>query len=233
MRVKKGGLITLAPDCRSFGFPCCSQTGRRKGAFQGNTEKEVVSQGNRMALTAMFLFFLALERGCHVIMENPAGSMLFSFLKMHIEALQQVHPECTWFYLDRCAYAKVRPTWKKHFKFLCDSSWLGTAVRTCSCPGERHLPLMDRVEKDGKVQVNGRCTEGDMKKSGQYPAELGEAIVLAWQSAGHRRDCSTCICATKAGRQQAEMPAAARSSAVVQASRPAGLQRRARAPASR
>eukprot|EP00435_Cladocopium_sp_Y103_P026691 s1605_g6.t1 len=190
MRVKPGGLVAIAPDCSSFGFGPSSLTGRKKGNFEGDTSKEVVCKGNKMALTAMFLFFLALARGCHAILENPSGSMLFSFLQEPISALFNAHTGLRWCYLDRCAYTTTRPTWKKHFKFLCDGAWFQRAVRTCSCPPGGHIPLMDTKSKDGKVQKNGRCKDGEMKQSGLYPFGLGVQIIDAWMKAGQANEAS-------------------------------------------
>ena len=184
MRVREGGLACIAPECSSFSFACVSRTRRCASNFSGDPSCHAVQQGNMLARVAFLLFMVAVSRGVYTCFENPAGSMLFSFLKPHIQAftesaLQACRP--MFWYTDRCGFANDSPTMKKTYKFMSNGVWFFSAVKKCQCKNGVHLRLMDCVKgKNDKVQINGNQF---LKKSGLYPTALGAAIVQAWQSA--------------------------------------------------
>lgn len=180
MRVKEGGLLCIAPDCRSFSWSCSSKTKRTKVNIAGDISCTAVRDGNFIAEVALFLYILGIARGLHVCLENPSGSTLFTYLKKHLDRLNEFPgfvPQ--FFYLDRCAFVKIRPTFKKRFKVMASSQWFAPVARDCSC-NCKHLELMKKVlGRNGKVQVNGCGPQ--MKESGLYPPALGEASVQAWR----------------------------------------------------
>ena len=47
--------------------------------FGGNLKYLPVRHGNRMAEMAAFLFLVAVARGVHVVVENPASNMMFNY----------------------------------------------------------------------------------------------------------------------------------------------------------
>lgn len=176
LRLKPGGLLTMAPDCSSFVFGPTSTSGRKKGSFEGDTSREFVRRGNLQALIAGLFFNLAVARQLEVVLENPAGSMLFSYLGAALTSL-------TWLaigYCDRCRYItslqRATENFKKRYKFVASGNWILKAMQNCNCQ-RRHAPLMD-LGPNG--EVNGR--RKDMKLSGLYPAALGVAIVEAYLS---------------------------------------------------
>ena len=190
MRVRESGLVTLAPECKTFGFACSSITKRNKTRKAGDVKKPAVANGNQIARTAFWLFILAICRGVHACLENPSGSMLFSYMMNYIEKLrnavsrlaaqqppcQQLRPQ--YFLVDRCSFVSQRPTFKKTYKFLCSSDWFSPAVKRCNCPSGEHLQLMNQVPRgDGSFKINGTKY---LKGSGLYPQALGESIVAAW-----------------------------------------------------
>jgi hypothetical protein len=100
MRVKPGGLVAMAPDCSSFGFGPSSVSGRRKGQFEGDTSREFVRAGNLQATIAAFFLHLAIAREAECFLENPSGSMMFSYLASTFTLLfWMVKAFC-----DRCCY---------------------------------------------------------------------------------------------------------------------------------
>lgn len=192
MRLRPGGLLGMAPDCSSFGFGPSSVCQRRAaGAFAGDQTRDCVKHGNLMANAAALFLCLALARDVHFWMENPAGSMIFSFLSgvLNTFARPGTQPATGKFdhkksmlkvcYCDRCAYIteeqRATENYYKHFKFLASGAWIQAAMRTCQCGGARHIALMEDV---GLGKKNGRPEH--MKKSGEYPISLGSAIVQAW-----------------------------------------------------
>ena len=82
LSLRPGGLLWLAPDCSSVTFPNSSRNKRRVGNFFGNEAYRPVELGNCMAISALFLVQLALHRAVHVCLENSAGSMIWSFLRL-------------------------------------------------------------------------------------------------------------------------------------------------------
>ena len=124
---------------------------------------------------------LAWALDIEVIFENPAGSMIFSFLRQEINSLREIGKVPQFIFMDRCALEPGdKPTFKKRYKFMSSGAWLTKAARSCSCKMP-HLKLMNRVEyEDGTVHINGNA---HMKGSGLYPAAMGEAIFTAWQRA--------------------------------------------------
>lgn len=130
-----------------------------------------------MAEVAAFLLVVAIARGVHACIENPAGSMLFSFLREHFEPFQPIL--CTSI-ADRCRYSEEpmgeRP--RKPYKFLASGRWIHGVNGRCQCVPKKHLELM-------KVNANGRTSGTPALRASQaYPRALGEALVSAWATAG-------------------------------------------------
>lgn len=178
LQLKKNGLLAMAPVCSSFVFPPSSVTRRNKDNFAGNPLVQCVRDGNLMANIAVLLLSVAVARGATAFIENPAGSMIFSYLGTNLSRLSWLSTG----YADRCAYVtkkmKLAQSWKKTFKFVATDKWIVKAMRRCRCSeSTRHAPLMDRDEAGN---VNGRPL--DLAKSGSYPPELGRALVAAWQA---------------------------------------------------
>ena len=73
-----GGLLVMAPECRSFhNFLNTRNTKRSLQNPEGDETYEPVASGNAQATVAAFLYALAHLRGVRVLLENPKGSYLF------------------------------------------------------------------------------------------------------------------------------------------------------------
>ena len=116
MRLRVGGLLAMAPVCKSSGFANMQNTKRKRDNIQGDTEYAAVRDGNAMALAAAFLFNLAVQRDVRTSIENPAGSMMFAFPKPYYTHL----PNLATVIVDRCAFADDPDgeLCKKPYKFL-------------------------------------------------------------------------------------------------------------------
>jgi hypothetical protein len=79
LRIKMGGILGMAPDCRSWIFPNSSNTKRKINNLAGDLSYDAVVLGNLLANIAIFLMPIALSRGVHFFLENPASSLLFRF----------------------------------------------------------------------------------------------------------------------------------------------------------
>ena len=167
-RLRNRGLLWMAPVCSSWGFANSANTGRRQGNVAGSRRCPAVVEGNLMAEIAMFLFAVAIARGVYAAMENPAGSMLFTYLQKHSDNLGNLTVQCA----DRCAYGG---NYFKKYKFLAAGSWVCDVDGRCSCDKGSHTPLMITGPQG---QRTGDKTH--MKQSQSYPVELGRAIYKAW-----------------------------------------------------
>ena len=77
MRLRVGGLLCVAPCCKSFVFAPRRWTCRSAANVVGDTSRPMVRDGNLMANIAMFIYSLAILRGAEALLENPSGSMIF------------------------------------------------------------------------------------------------------------------------------------------------------------
>ena len=176
LSLRRGGLLCMAPVCSSFGFANMRNTKRNRDNVRGDESYPAVKQGNLMADIAAFLMCVAVARHVHCCIENPAGSMLFTYLS----PITSLFPGLDFGTADRCAY-DTKPLGqrsKKPYKFLTSGPWLRPGLRKCTCPGSAHESLMVANDRD---QVTGRTAL--LRASAAYPAALGEAIVDAWLAA--------------------------------------------------
>jgi hypothetical protein len=175
LRLRPSGLLAMAPVCSSFTFPNTSNTKRTKSRVQGDIDYEPVRAGNLMANIAAFFLAVAVARGVHCSMENPAGSLMFSFLAPTL----RLFPFLVAGIADRCAYSEepFGERFKKPYKFMATGDWIRAMARKCSCPNKEHAHLMTDV--DGKKTGNLSL----MKASQAYPDALGVALVDAWSRA--------------------------------------------------
>jgi hypothetical protein len=173
-RLRPSGLLFMAPVCSSFGFCNMRNTKRNRNNVCGDESNQSVRTGNLMAHIAAFFLCIALARDVHVVIENPASSLIFSFIMPITDAFAGLK----FAYADRCAYDLRRPgqlSFKKPYKFLVSGTWLESNLRRCSCKDGKHDALMLKNEKG---QVTGR--QELLKASAAYPPALGKAIVTSW-----------------------------------------------------
>ena len=177
MQLKPGGLLVMGPVCSSWVFANTANTGRTRHNWAGNSDYEPVATGNLTAQIACFFLYLCVAREVHAVIENPAGSMLFSYLRPHLAPLRFLSTVCT----PRCAFSSeaLGLRFLKKFKFLATGTWVQSMARECPCQGLGHAPLMS-------VDAQGRRTgiAEAMRQSQAYPVQLGAAMIHAWQAAG-------------------------------------------------
>lgn len=130
MRIRPGGLLAMAPVCSSFVFANMRNTKRKRDQLEGDVSYRPVRDGNTMALMAAFLFEVAMNRDVRTSLENPAGSMMFSFLRPHLAHLGSL----PYAIVDRCAFSDEPDghRCRKPYKFLA-SGWVP------QLPARRHI----------------------------------------------------------------------------------------------
>ena len=111
-------------------------------------------------------------RGVHTYLENPAGSMIFSYGKTILVQL----PFLAAAILARCRFTPDEPVkYKKSYKFLLSGPWLPQSP--CVCDAGTHQAL---VKADpARQKYTGLC--GHLRASQSYPWLLGEEIIFHWE----------------------------------------------------
>ena len=173
--LRPGGLLWMAPVCSSFVYMNSSNCKRTKQNPAGDTGYGPVRDGNRMALIAAFLYAIAMLIGAKPIIEQPAGSVMFSFapLKKVIEIFQGTSTTCA-----RCAFTpgvNYGKRFLKRYKFV-GGSWVKPLHTRCTCPkcpgGQQHASMVT-IGKKGDVTGKQKA----LKESQSYPTKLGEFVV--------------------------------------------------------
>jgi len=178
MRLRPGGLLGTAPTCSSFGFANSNKCRRTKTNWAGDVSYEAVQRGNLEAQIAVFLVSLAVARGVHAFLENPAGSLMFSFLES-LGSLAPLRTLLRYQVVPRCAYSTEPPGTRyfKPYKFMATGPWINAIAKKCPCPDSKHTKLMDTDEAGG---VTGNA---HLAQSQAYHLALGQALVSAWSQA--------------------------------------------------
>lgn len=176
MRLRPGGCLAMGPTCSSFGFGPSSSTKRTSANFAGDPTNELAQKGNFEAQVSCFFLFLAVARGIHAWIEQPAGSMLFSYLEFALKLLPCLVAACA----PRCFFSRepMGSRFFKKYKFLATGTWILQIVAACPCGDRGHRPLMTTSAEGKKTGL-----KVEMKESQVYPTALGEALVTAWQAA--------------------------------------------------
>ena len=183
LRLRPGGLLWMAPVCSSWIFLNLRNTKRtRVGGprFQGNLKYLPVQQGNRMAEMAAFLFLVAVCRGVHAVIENPASSMMFNY-----EVFANACCLWTtryWAVLPHCRYsvAPFGSRYSKKFKLMGSHAWVVQLACKCLCPGRKHKSLATVKNVRGKKVVTG--VKQALKDSAAYPPQMGTAVIQKWMN---------------------------------------------------
>ena len=189
MRLRVGGLLGQAPVCSSWVGLNSANTKRNRENFAGDEDYEPVQVGNRMADASFFLMGLALAREVHTYLENPAGSMIFSYGMMSTSPGQPgILQELAFLQRSlqyRCRYSdhEKHTIYRKPYKFLVSGSWLPDVK--CAClPGTHESLARVTVHGVGRAQkkrYSGKCDH--LQASQSYPDPLGDFIIASWEGA--------------------------------------------------
>lgn len=179
MRLRPGGLLSMAPVCSSFIGLNTVRTYRKLSNLSGDESYRPVKEGNFMARVAGFFLCLAAARGVHFCIENPASSMMFAYLA---DVLSQF-PFLVRVITHRCCWSPepFGLRYRKAYKFISSGPWLLPVQNSCNCPparkggAEKHLPMV-RVDEKGRYSGIPKA----LVDSQAYPDALGTAIVQAW-----------------------------------------------------
>ena len=183
LRLRPGGLLWMAPVCSSWIFLNLKNTKRtqvRGPRFQGNLKFLPVQQGNRMAEMAAFLFLVAVSRGVHAVIENPAGSMMFRYLVF--EQTCRLWKQLFWAIVPYCRYstAPLGKRYGKKFKMMGSHAWVQQLAAKCQCPGRKHVKLVIEKIVNGKRIVTGK--KKALRDSSAYPPRMGTDVIQKWMN---------------------------------------------------
>jgi hypothetical protein len=173
LRLRKGGLLWMAPVCSSFVFANSANTKRTSENVIGDETYEPVLLGNLMARAAAFLMAVAAARGVEAAIENPASSMIFRYPPMHT-VLHGLNARVA--LTDCCPFSTIKfgQRFLKQFKIAATGTWITRMVRKCRCPGGLHVQLMSTSPSGA---VSGTKA---LKQSQAYPPKFGQAVIEAW-----------------------------------------------------
>ena len=87
---------------------------RRKGAVEGNTAYLPVLEGNLMADIAALFMIICIKRGVECVVENPAGSQLFTYIQRWLRQYTLILQVCHRCAYDNDPYPRIGP---KPYKF--------------------------------------------------------------------------------------------------------------------
>ena len=94
LQVKSGGFVLMAPTCSSMGFPNSSRCKRTIDNPWGDLSYDPVRKGNAEADVCNFLIRLGVARNLLLVVENPPGSWLWTFLAGHVGEICCVRGVC-------------------------------------------------------------------------------------------------------------------------------------------
>ena len=179
LRLKRGGLLWMAPVCSSWNrFLNAARTRRcQSNEYIGDVSYEPVRQGNMMANVAFFFLLVAWAREIHAVIENPSNSLMWTYFELHCPMSEVITYSAI---CPRCVFDTV-PFGKrvlKKFRFLATASWVSALQLPCRCPKGLHKPLVRKRMVNGVPKRSG--VPKDMKASGAYPLPMGRAIIDAW-----------------------------------------------------
>lgn len=194
LRLRPGGLLWMAPVCSSWIFlnlRCTMRTRAGGPKFRGDLRYLPVRHGNLMAEMAAFLFLVAVSRGVHAVIENPACSMMFKY-EVFANACCLWSPRF-WAVLPHCRHstAPYGSRFGKKFKLMGSHAWVLQLACKCLCPGRVHKRLTTEKSVGGKRAVTG--LKQALKDSAAYPAKMGIAVIHHWsrgRSSGPRSGSS-------------------------------------------
>lgn len=179
MRLKPRGLLWQGVQCSSFVFADSSNCKRKRGQVQGDLSYQPVVDGNAMANTAAFFMALCVLRGVQVVLENPAGSQLFEYVRPTTDLIKGLHTQtCHRCAYDDSPYPRIGP---KPYKFVGTGPWIHQINQKCSCP----VPPADKPQHQKMMKENARgglCGTSVMGASAAYPKRLGWDIFAAWRA---------------------------------------------------
>jgi len=184
-----GGLATFAVMCNSYNWLCSSRARRTEanGFLGDEAAPPFVVTGNAAAKATAFLARVAVLRGVQVLVENPPRSLIWSMFSHH-KVLLDLPYSCT---TVRCGFRPSGSTEDeiiKEYRFACTHPWVVSLSRTCVCP-----PSVAHVRMTRRLGSKSWGRPTVMKRSQEYPALLGTAVVAAWvSSSAPLPGCSAC-----------------------------------------
>ena len=181
-RLRKGGLLWMAPQCSSWVFYNVSRTKRsRANGFMGDQTYAAVQSGNTIAQACVFLLKLASARGVDFAVENPKGSYIWHST-FFLEWVNWVGIKRS--FIHRCGYdyAPVGQRILKVYQVVGSGSWIQKLETTCQCEGADHQHLTISWQ-DGSGRKRTKGNKELLRQSQTYPPAMGRYVVQCWLQA--------------------------------------------------
>ena len=108
LRVRPGGCLWAAPECKTWVWLSRSQTKRSREDPHGDVTKEAVLKANKMVISLALLFAVAYAREIAIFMEQPSSTVLHCLSPMR-EVIRVCLPYKTLTYLGSYGASSPKP----------------------------------------------------------------------------------------------------------------------------
>lgn len=182
-RVRQGGWIHIAPDCRSYCGLCCKNSKRSKANPDGSGA--FAEEGNLQADRGGLLLEFGAERGADVTLENPEANFFWQRHSMQ-SLLHRVGT--TRVKVARCHFPAPGPRYKKIYRIegFTKNNWIRDLQCECKCkqPHESLATIKEVKTQDGTIKKQTTGKGKDLKESGVYPFAMASRMIQLWKAAG-------------------------------------------------
>lgn len=161
MRLRAGGCLWAAPECKTWIWLSRPQTKRSKHNVGGDISKSYVLNANRMVILLSLLFSVAYCRGIQLFMEQPSSTVLHHFEPMST-VIKHCMPHKVLTFLGKFGAESAKP-------ILVWSS----AEEVQKLKRKRPANMEKLTTRDGD-RVTG--IHSKLQSSQAYPTAFGEAV---------------------------------------------------------
>ena len=168
LRVRVGGGLWQAPECKTWIWIGRKQTGRSASNPTGGLENGKVLKANQMCIFASILYVVGYLRGLTLCMEQPSSTILHMFSPMK-EVLAHCLPHTVTTYLGSYGASSCKPV-------IIYSSSAAVETLKMTRPKNQNLQALT-TRKDGAVTG---CV-ALLRESQAYPMQFGHAVACLFR----------------------------------------------------
>ena len=181
-RTKCGGFVHFAPPCSSFVWVSRNSTKRSRANPVGDESIVGVRMANLIVARVIVLCLLAMKRGIHFMLEQPASSLM---RKMPVFQKVARHFNIFEFFTWMGMFGSPTP---KPTKLWSGSEWLCEVTRKLERSMFKHIEPNTKTytrytDSNGKIRTKGTKS---MKASQQYPDGYGKELARLYTEIGHK-----------------------------------------------
>lgn len=181
LKLKPKGLLAGGPPCGSWIWINRSTSKRSRNRIFGDCARDYVKAANAITTRFVILAFIAIARGCELLVEQPAGSIMRDYPYMQFLAMSIAPVAWSFVRFPMAAYGHNN---RKPTILFGTVRYMTKFARKMTKKDHRRL-LKNQAQKKhqmvkktickttGKVQVTG---SSGMRSSAAYPRQFGEKV---------------------------------------------------------